>query len=437
MARDPAAANRAEPIARLHVFMRLPSNGAGVSYTCASIAKALDPTALGVTIFTPYTKAGVAGSVRVVETLPIPLRFLPSRFRLPVWTRFTEQSLYAETKKAADEGVIVHVWPDLTLRVLRRLRELGVPIVREMVNCHLGTAKTILDAEYRRLGLTRAIPSASVEAEREALDLCDYVFCSNSHSQQSLIDNGVPAHKIRMAGFGWDPDRFRGDSRALERVDGTTFLFLGYICVRKGAHLLLQYWVKSGIKGRLVLVGNIEPAIASAYGEYLRRPDVKVMKYTRDIGSIYRSADVFVFPSLEEGGPQVTSEAAGCGLPLITSPMGAALTAVHGLTGFVVDPLDESGWIEAMRTLARDPDLRRRAGSSAFQRAQRVTWEKVAAAREAVFREIAEERFGRRLAPRKHEPPRASFAERDRADVDADLSAKFTGERGAAASSRT
>ncbi|MBV9287271.1 MAG: glycosyltransferase family 4 protein, partial [Hyphomicrobiales bacterium] len=214
-------------------------------------------------------------------------------------------------------------------------------------------------------------------------------------------------------------------SRALPDADGTTFLFVGYICVGKGAHLLLQYWAKSGIKGRLVLVGKIEPAIASAYREYLGRPDVKIMEYTRHIAPIYRSADVFVFPSLAEGGPQVTTEAAGCQLPLIASPMGAARTAVHGVTGFVVDSLDERGWIEAMRTLARDPDFRRRAGSAAFQRAQRFTWEQVGAGRESVFCEIAEERCGLRLAPRNHNRPRVNFAERRRADVDADLRAEF------------
>ena len=123
----------------------------------------------------------------------------------------------------------------------------------------------------------------------------------------------------------------------------------------------------------------MEPAIATLCADELRREDVTVIKYTRDIGPFYRSADVFAFPSLEEGGPQVTYEAAGCGLPLLTSPMGAARIGIHGSTGLVVDPRDEGQWIEAMQELARDPDLRHRMGQAARQRAQDFTWPKVAA----------------------------------------------------------
>ena len=218
-------------------------------------------------------------------------------------------------------------------------------------------------------------------------------------SEQSLIDNGVPAHKIREASFGWDPNRFRGHSRALSRIDGATFIFVGYICVRKGAHLLLRSWARSHIRGRLILVGEVEPAIAEVCAEYLAREDVQVIKYTRDLGPYYRSADAFVFPSLEEGGPQVTYEAAGCHLPLITSPMGGARIAVDKSTGFIVDPFDEAAWVSAMQTIADDRRPRRSMGNAAYQRALQFTWQKVGEARGRVFQEIASHSMVRFAAP--------------------------------------
>ena len=75
------------------------------------------------------------------------------------------------------------------------------------------------------------------------------MFCSNLHAEQSMIDNGVPRRKIKEASFGWDPDRFRGHSKALAPIDGATFIFVGSICVRKGAHLLLRYWARREFAG--------------------------------------------------------------------------------------------------------------------------------------------------------------------------------------------
>jgi glycosyltransferase involved in cell wall biosynthesis len=300
--------------------------------------------------------------------------------------RFLDGAEYARTKGNA----VAYVWPDPAISLLRQLRIAGVPIVREMVNCHRATAKTILDAEYKRIGLKirHSISDESTRFEIEALRYCDIIFCSNKFSEQSLADSGVPEEKIRGVSFGWDPERFAGNSQAIERAAGPTFLFVGYICIRKGAHLLLKYWANSGIRGRLVLVGDIEPGLENFCKEYIDRDDVKVVRFTRDIAPFYRAADVFVFPSIEEGGPQVTYEAAGCGLPLVASPMAAARIADY-TTGFVVDPFDEAGWIQSMRTLAVNLELRRQMGHAAQQRALNFTWREVAEARRRILQETA------------------------------------------------
>ena len=68
-----------------------------------------------------------------------------------------------------------------------------------------------------------------------------------------------------------------------------------------------------------------------------------VIDFVADVRALYRTADVFVFPSLEEGGPQVTYEACGCGLPVITTPMGAAESARQNQEGF-----------DSTRTISKD-----------------------------------------------------------------------------------
>jgi len=388
-----------EAAASALVFMPQPSTGVGVSYSCMSILRNLG-TFLDIDMFTPYGSRRANDPFRLNQTLPLALRLLPVpkarglafRVNRKFGADHTEGKLLSAAKEAVStrRPALAYIWPDASAHLLRRLRDAGVPVVREMINCHRGVAKRILDAEYRRLGLQprHSISTESVDREIEALESCDYVFCSNKRAEQSVVDFGVPQSKVRPVSFGWEPARFKDDARALAPIDGPTFLFVGLVCIRKGAHLLLRYWAASGIRGRLVLVGNIEPTIKEVCAEYLRRDDVLVVKYTRDIGQFYRSADVFVFPTLEEGGPQVVNEAAGCGVPVITTSMGAARVA-NGATGFVLDPLDEAGWIEALRTLAEDADLRRRMGAEAHRRAMSVTWREVGQARGRVFDEIA------------------------------------------------
>ena len=146
-------------------------------------------------------------------------------------------------------------------------------------------------------------------------------------------------------------------------------------------HLLLDYWAQSGVKGRLVMAGQLEPAIKAKCADLLSRDDVIVRDYIPNVGALYRSADVFVFPSLEEGGPQVTYEACGCGLPVITTPMGAGRVVRHDREGFVIDPYDGLGWISAIRKLADDVNVRRNMANAAVKRARDFIWSEVAGRR--------------------------------------------------------
>ncbi|NJL21901.1 MAG: glycosyltransferase family 4 protein [Leptolyngbyaceae cyanobacterium SM1_3_5] len=153
---------------------------------------------------------------------------------------------------------------------------------------------------------------------------------------------------------------------------------MGSVCVRKGAHLLMQAFIRSGIKGRLLLCGQMEPAIASACKTWLDRPDIIHLPYTSDITAVYREADLFAFPSLEEGGPQVTYEAMAHGLPVVVSPMGGGSIVRDQVDGWILPPHEEEAWVEAFRQLAASPELRSQFAQESWQRSQQFTYDRVA-----------------------------------------------------------
>jgi glycosyltransferase involved in cell wall biosynthesis len=391
------------PLPDVLVSSTLPAIGRGVSYSCASIARALSEQQYHVELIMPYGSEKSTGNYRVTHTRPTALGMIPfSKVRYfvqkrnaavlrAVKRRNEEIFLHRAKDVAARRPTIAYIWPDCAASVLHQLRESGIPIVREMINCHVGTAKKLLDAEYARLGLPPAhgINAEMVDEETESLHLSDYIFCPSTLVERSVVDHGIPDSKLVPASFGWDPGRLRGEERALKPIEGATFLFVGLICVRKGAHLLMRYWAKSGIRGRLVMVGRMEPAIERICADYIRRDDVSIVDFTPNIHMYYRSADAFVFPSLEEGGPLVTHEAGGMGLPLLVSPMGAARLA-DDTTGVVLDPHDEDRWVETMRRLAKDQELRRELGSAAQRKAANFVWPEVSRTRSEAFRRIAQ-----------------------------------------------
>jgi glycosyltransferase involved in cell wall biosynthesis len=87
---------------------------------------------------------------------------------------------------------------------------------------------------------------------------------------------------------------------------------------------------------------------------------------------------VFVFPTFEEGGPKVTYEAAGCGLPVVTTPMGAGQIIKDRVNGLVVAPGDVQALASAIRMLADSAEARRVYGARARADAAQYTYEAVA-----------------------------------------------------------
>jgi glycosyltransferase involved in cell wall biosynthesis len=98
------------------------------------------------------------------------------------------------------------------------------------------------------------------------------------------------------------------------------------------------------------------------------------------LAGLYQGADVLVLPSLREAYGAVCAEAMTAGLPVIASRTDNLPYLVRdGIDGMLVDPGDAGMLASAVKKLAEDPELRRRLGSSARQRALTLpTWEESA-----------------------------------------------------------
>lgn len=308
----------------------------------------------------------------VIPLLPRHLYRYTSR-----WVRRPSATLVARFGHRIRRGDIAYMWVENPPDVTRRLQRRGALVVREMINCTLQRRRDELRHAYALLDLPdgSGISDADIELERASLLAADAVFCPNACVYESVRAYGVAPERCLRASYGWSPQRINGTSEALPKAPGTTFLFVGSADVRKGFPWLLEAWAAAGIEGRLVIAGNIEPWIQARYAHILERPDVMALGYVRDIGAVYRSADVFCFPSWEEGGPMVTIEAMGAGLPCIVTDMGSAGIVAGPADGaIVVPPGDSAAMVEAMRLLSRDAPLRLEMSQAARRTAAAYTW---------------------------------------------------------------
>lgn len=352
------------------------------------------PSATCINLMTAAYRAGFPGDVfanrariappPVPMTLSVPrlLSSLPYKTVEPYASRRLEKMFL--DRIAPDD--IAYLWPSVSTEVHRVLHDRGIPVVLEGINTRMAYAKRILDTAYDDFGIPPAhgITEERIAEEEEKYHYASAIFAPNPHVERAL--EGSPLEdRIIPSSYGVDiskasPERSYEDKKAL------TFMFCGYACVRKGVHFLLDAWKRIPAPHKLQLVGRIEPAIEERYADLLASDRVECVGFVDNVHDWFAAADVFVFPSLEEGGPQVVYEAAIHGLPIIASPMGAGRLGAGGEI-IVAEPQDLDALTEAMAGLLDDTEARAALGQAARRRALDFDWQKVGARRAARLQE--------------------------------------------------
>ena len=103
-----------------------------------------------------------------------------------------------------------------------------------------------------------------------------------------------------------------------------------------------------------------------------------------------RKADIFLFPSILEGHPQVLGQASACGLPSIAMNMYRPDYVLNGESGFLVESYDELA--EKLKLLLREPNLRQSMSRAAALHALNFDWDRIALQWQEVFEAAAAKR---------------------------------------------
>jgi len=222
------------------------------------------------------------------------------------------------------------------------------------------------------------------------------VICPSQATLDDCAANGFDRARLRLVPWGIDPQPVDPAAvagiRARFGLAGRYVLWSGTIEPRKNLPVLLDAFERlDRTDVTLVLAGP------QGWNEDLGERLARLGRRVRTVGfvdpdvlaALYAGAEVFCFPSREEGFGLPVLEAMAQGTAVVTSA-GTATAEVAGEAGALVDPHDAGALADVLERLLDDDDERRRLGAAGQVRAvERFSWEQTATTLADVLTEAA------------------------------------------------
>lgn len=150
-------------------------------------------------------------------------------------------------------------------------------------------------------------------------------------------------------------------------------IFVGRLIASKGVPLLvraLRQLVDTGIDAQLDLVGDgpERQGLQHLAAELGLSGRMTLHGSVYGVAALLQGASVFVLPSFIEGMSNAVIEAMACGLPVITTRVGASPDLIDdGVSGLLMEAGDGHALQAALQKVLEDRDLARRLGRAARQ----------------------------------------------------------------------
>lgn len=189
---------------------------------------------------------------------------------------------------------------------------------------------------------------------------------------QLYRENSYPLERMTSIRTGIDLARYTPSETASARLaagiaDRPTIGILATLRSWKGHSLLLSAWQalsKSFPEWQLLIVGDgPQRENLEQQASHLGLTASVIFAGNQDNAEQWLPCmDIFSLPSYgNEGVPQGIMQAMACGLPVVSTMIGAIDEAVqHGKTGFLIPPRDVPALITNLQTLMDDADLRKK-----------------------------------------------------------------------------
>lgn len=192
---------------------------------------------------------------------------------------------------------------------------------------------------------------------------------SCSYAGKTLyVDKGFDKDRVEVIPNGFDYDRYVAGNRKKVRDEfklgnKKVFGIVGRLIDTKNHRELISAFArvhKELPDTSLMIVGSgpLEQQLKAQVDKLRLMGDVIFTGNRKDVPDLLAGMDIFAFPSLSEGWPNVINEAMAAGLAVVAYPAGDVPKIIkHGSNGFIVH--DFEGLSLTMRMLVRDSAKRK------------------------------------------------------------------------------
>ena len=251
---------------------------------------------------------------------------------------------------------------------------------------------TVHDLTYKRfpeLLQKETLDNLEAQMARE-VTIADAIICVSESTRRDLLDSYEldPARAIAIhSGLAAPPP-----AEPVEGLPSRYILFVSTIEPRKDLGTLIDAFEASrdAYDGSLVVVGKVGWKSESIVPR-LRRPGILHLDYLKpsQLATVYRNAEVFVFPSIYEGFGFPLLEAMAHGVPTIAA-RSSSLPEIGGDATLYFPPRDAAALEAQLRRVLGDAALREDLVARGRARAAEFRWETAAEKTLAVLRSAAQ-----------------------------------------------
>jgi len=313
----------------------------------------------------------------------IPVRVIQESFNRIPYVNQLEFTYYLNRifeelacRKIDDPDIFVG-WSGSSLKSIRKANEKGIITIVERGSSHIEFQNEILNEEYARFGTYKNIvDNRVIKKELKEYEEADYISIPSEFVKRTFIDNGVDEAKLIKVPYGVDISNLH--FKNLIPTDIFTVLFFGGTPIRKGLIYLLNSWEQLDFKdSRLIVKTSSNKKIKDIFQRCTVNNVSFITEYLKDVNDLYKKADIFVLPTLEEGLSMVILEAMACGLPVIASENSGGKDVINdGENGFIVPIRDIKLLKEKIKYFYDNPGEIKRMGKNARKTAEEFTWDR-------------------------------------------------------------
>jgi glycosyltransferase involved in cell wall biosynthesis len=291
----------------------------------------------------------------------------------------------------------------------RMIRERGI----EIIHAHDGRGQTLSflaswGAPARRVASRRvSFPPRGRWVHRVKYGpACHGVIAVSAFVRRLLLQSGIPASKIEVIEDGIDfpsslpSDEERARARRRFQLAGQDFAIghVGAFTPEKGQEVAIQAFrllERRLPNARLLLAGEgkTRQPLVEKYKLEDPQGSIRLTGHLDDLSQFMNSLDLFLMPSLSEGLGSAALIAMAHGAPVIASRAGGLPEiVVDGETGWLTEPGSPTGLAEKILEGASHPEILRRMGLQAREKAKGFTNDIMVGKTEAFYRRLIEAR---------------------------------------------